>query len=394
VHRTEHPRSLVIALIGLALASTAACASTPTVSTVAGGTCDPRYAAYAEHPLAFPANALGTGIANLNSGWAPDSKRFAYADPSDGRIKVYDAQAAVTVTTMTEPLNARAPQWSADGRRVFFSARPPTTLTGPTQQLSQHTPPAMYVINADSTHLQRISIDSAMPVGPSVAYWDSTTPAKFSPDGRHVAFSTVQGLTSADLTGMISATWVMLIGDLTTTNGVTRLSDVRPVSPPSRYWHEVKGFTRDSRYLLYGASTPDTRDPRAGNPDVYTLDLTTNTATRYSNNPAWEETIDIDPAGPYAVFNTDRDNPTSTTGAALGLTAGSHHDLYLTGMHGDTGWVRRLTTDANPDQGGWDSAQPHWSPDGRHILFQQTLKRPGHQLTELRLMLLTFACHA
>jgi hypothetical protein len=376
----------------LSLAALAGCgtgrAATPAAAhpapARAGAGCDLRDAPYSVRRLSFTAS-------DENNGWAPDSRHIAYADPADGRIKVFDTQSGTTVATLTPPMGAEGPEWSADGRHIYFSTRP-APPAGQRANLSYHTPPRMYVMNADGTGLRQIIVDSPMPSGPGVLYWDSTTPAKFSPDGKYVAFSTLQGITGDTLSGLANATWVMLVGDLVTIGGLPHLVNVHPVNAPSHYWHEAKGFTRAGDDLMFGASTPDAQDGPAGNPDVYTLSLRTGKITRYTRDPAWEETMDVNPARDVIVFNSDRANPSPPTQFALGATA-AHHDLYLAGLQGDTGWTRRLTTDGDPGQGGWASVRPRWSPSGLEILFQQT-QRARNTITQLRDMLLTFTCPA
>jgi Tol biopolymer transport system component len=375
----------------LSLAALTGCGTSPAAKPAASqpvmarADCDLRTAPYSMRELSFTA-------ANLNNGWAPDSRRIAYADPADGRIKIFDTRADTTVATLTPPMGAEAPEWSADGRHIYFSTRPAASTGGLNANLSHHAPPDMYVMNANGTGLQKIIVDSPMPSGPSILYWDSTTPAKFSPDGRHVAFSTLQGVTSDTLAGLTTASWVMLAGDLIDTGGTPRLVNVHPVSTPSHYWHEAKSFTRDGDDLIFGASTPDAQDGPSGNPDVYTLSLKTGKITRYTSNPAWEETMDVNAVSDNIVFNSDRANPVPPTQFALGATA-AHHDLYLAGPQGDAGWTRRLTTNGNPGQGGWSSQRPHWSPDGREVLFTQT-QRANNSVTQLRDMLITFNCPA
>ena len=95
--------------------------------------------------------------------------------------------------------------------------------------------------------------------------------------------------------------------------------------------------------------------------------------------------MDVNPVSDFIVFNSDRANPLPPNSFT-----GGHHDLYLAGLQGDAGWTRRLTTDGDPDNGGWASQKPRWSPNGLNILFQQQKKDQAIART----MLLTFNCPA
>jgi Tol biopolymer transport system component len=254
-------------------------------------------------------------------------------------------------------------------------------------------------MHADGSGLQQISLSSEFPSGSTVIYWDSTTPAKFSPDGKHVAFSTIQNVVTRN-GRPVGGNWIMLLGDLVPVSGQLRLEHMRQLNHPDPYWYEAKDFTRDGTQLIFASARGDGHGNPNLNPDVYTMNLTTGAIARYTHNPAWEETMDITPNGQFVVFNSDRANlslgpsqiePISNPQKEFlkVLTAKTaHHDLYLSGPQGDAGWVRRLTFDGDPNNGGWASTQPRWSPDGRSIRFQQT----GNGTGVNRTMLLTFSC--
>jgi polyhydroxybutyrate depolymerase len=313
----------------------------------------------------------------LNNGWSPDSKRIGYADRTiNSPVMTLDVQRGTT-RTITAPMHAVAPTWASDGR-IYFSSRPDGGGEGRAQNLSHHTPPDMYVVDAGGSHLQRIALTAPHPEGDGVVYWDSSAPAKFSPDGTKVGLSTTRG-----------GNWVMLVGAIARHGDRLSVDQLEPVNAPDGHWYEVKGFSRDGTTLLFG-SDRDTEPGQPSNSDVYTMNLADRGITRYTNDPAWEETMDLIPRGDVAVISSDRAHPLTTSPTGTNATnndqAGgglARHDLYLSGPHGDRGPLRRITFDG---EDGWDSIRPRWSPDGRRISVSQ--RRAGDE----RVQVLTLSC--
>jgi polyhydroxybutyrate depolymerase len=342
----------------------------PKATSVHARPCATSSVAVSERTVALPEQTL-------NSGWSPDSKRIAYADRFiNSPVMILDLQRRTT-RAITAPMHAVAPTRASNGR-IYFSSRPDGGGEGRAQNLSHHTPPDMYVIDAGGSHLQRIELAAPHPEGDSAVYWDSSAPAKFSPDGAKVGLSTLQG-----------GNWVMYVGAIVRHGDRLRVDHLEPVNAPDGHWYEVKAFSRDGSTLLFG-SDRDTQPGRPSNSDVYTMNLADRRITRYTTDPAWEETMDLIPHGDVAVISSDRAHPLTTSPTGTNATdndqAGgglARHDLYLSGPSGDRGPLRRLTFDG---EDGWDNIRPRWSPDGRHISVSQ--RHAGDERVEV----LTLSC--
>jgi polyhydroxybutyrate depolymerase len=332
--------------------------------------CETSTVAVTERTVALPEQTL-------NNGWSPDSKRIAFADRSvNSPVMILDLPRGST-RAITAPMHAVAPTWASNGR-IYFSSRPDGGGEGRAQNLSHHTPPDMYVVDAGGSHLQRIELTAPHPEGNGVVYWDSSAPAKFSPDGTKIGLSTLQG-----------GNWVMFVGAIARHGHRLRVDHLEPVNAPDGRWYEVKAFSRDGATLLFG-SDRDTEPGRPPNSDVYTMSLADRRVTRYTTDPAWEETMDLSPHGNVAVISSDRAHPLTTSPTGTNATdndqAGgglARHDLYLSGPRGDRGPFRRLTFDGDD---GWDNIRPRWSPDGRHISVSQ--RHAGDERVEV----LTLSC--
>jgi Tol biopolymer transport system component len=292
-------------------------------------------------------------------------------------------------------MHASSPEWTNNGR-IFFSSRPDGAGQGPASNASHHTPPDFYVMNASGSGLQHIPISNEFPSGPQTIYWDSSTPVKVSPDGKHVAFSTIQDVLIQNRK-LVRGYWIMLLGDIVLVDGHLQVRNMRKLNAPSPFWYEAKGFTHDGTQLLFASTRGNGQGNSTVNPDVYTMNLASGAITRYTHNPAWEETMDIPPSKQFVVFNSDRANLSlgpsqiapshnNTSSFLQVLTAKTaHHDLYLSSPQGDAGWTCHLTFYGNPDQGGWAATQPRWSPNGQSIRFQETKMKSSATL------LLTFS---
>jgi Tol biopolymer transport system component len=321
----------------------------------------------------------------LNSGWSPDSTQIAWADRETGTISIYDV-AAGTSRAITGPIHAVAPRWANTGQ-IYYAVRPDGGGEGVAENASHHDPPELWVMDADGSNPRQIHLTGSYPSGPTTVWWDSSAPAKFSPDGKHVAFSTVQ-----------DGHWIMLLGAITTTpDGQLEVAELTPLNSPDGFWWEAKAFTPDGQTLIFASSRGDGSGGPTFNPDTYTMRLADRSITRYTHDPSWDETMDISTTG-AVVISSDRaqmlpfeTGATAATGsglAELGQLNGQtpHHDLYLTGPQGDAEPMRRLTNDG----ADFDSIRPRFSPDGRHITVSQRQGK-GDAATE-RVVLLTFDC--
>ncbi len=231
--------------------------------------------------------------------------------------------------------------------------------------------------------MRRLILTGRYPTGPNTIWWDSSAPAKFSRDGRHVAFSTIQ-----------HGHW-MLLGEITATRGgQLEVKQLEPLNQPD--W-EAKGFTPDGKSLIFASSRGDGHGNATFNADTYTMNLADRSIHRFTHALSWDETMDISSTG-AVVISSDRaqmlpfeTQPTTPGSSGLAEFGGlsrlpAHHDLYLTDARGDAVPMRRLT-----DSGGyWDSIRPHFSPNGRYITVSQR-HGIGNNATE-RVVLITFEC--
>jgi TolB protein len=85
---------------------------------------------------------------------------------------------------------------------------------------------------------------------------------------------------------------------------------------------------------------------RAGNSDIYVMDLRNRTTTRLTSGPSIETSPSFSPDGTRIVFNSDR---------------GGSPQLYV--MNADGSGVRRIS------YGSGRYTTPVWSPTGDHIAF-------------------------
>ena len=93
---------------------------------------------------------------------------------------------------------------------------------------------------------------------------------------------------------------------------------------------------------------------RTGNPEIYSINLTTNETTQLTDDPAFDDSPAVSPDGKQVVFLTARHDPDPKF-------PNLKYEIYI--MDIDGGNQQRLTnTESSEDH-------PDWSPDGSKIIF-------------------------
>lgn len=102
---------------------------------------------------------------------------------------------------------------------------------------------------------------------------------------------------------------------------------------------------------------------RAGNPDIYLMNLETGMTLRLTDHPAYDDSPAISPDGNRIVFLSARNDPNPSPPDLL-------YDIYVINADG-TGLQQLSNTSAAEDH-------PAWSPDGQSILFDADYDGDGY----------------
>jgi len=233
--------------------------------------------------------------------------RIAYVSDASGRneIRLVDTDGSNDqAITSNRTLNL-SPSWSPDGRYLLY-------------QGYRARNPDLYIIDNAKGKETKLYGASGL-----------NLPGKFSPDGRSIAFAREGADGNIDLY-LISVTGQEL-------KRLTSASSIE-VSP---------AWSPDGKLMAFVSD-------RAGNPQVYLLDLSRgpesagNPAVRltyegdYNSSPAWS------PDGQYLAFAG---------------RVGGQFDLFLIFMSGENRSPRRLTASAANEE------NPAWSPDSRFLVY-------------------------
>ena len=103
-------------------------------------------------------------------------------------------------------------------------------------------------------------------------------------------------------------------------------------------------YSPDGKYITFVSN-------RAGNPQIYVMELATGQTRALTKKFNWSDTPQWSPTGEWIVFS--------------GRESAYHPmDLFLVDLTGTQ--IKRLTSDAGSNE------DPTWSPDGRFIAFTTT----------------------
>ncbi len=102
---------------------------------------------------------------------------------------------------------------------------------------------------------------------------------------------------------------------------------------------------------------------RAGNPDIYLMNLATGETLRLTDHPAFDDSPEISPEGSRVVFLSARNDPNPSPPNLL-------YDIYV--INSDGTELQQLTSTTAAED------HPDWSPDGKSILFDADYDGDGY----------------
>jgi Tol biopolymer transport system component/DNA-binding winged helix-turn-helix (wHTH) protein len=354
---------------------------------------------------------------DLYPAYAPDGKKIAFNSNRNGLPAIYvmNADGSDVRKISGEALNCGRPKWSADGKKIFFSA-----------QVEADGPSATYAVSAEGGHLAKFSnlrgehspddkkmalvrslvADSKASAEIFVANADGSGEVRltknnrldadpaWSPDGRHLTFTCfpdgfVEGEPSNAEICVMNAdggNTIRLTHNPTLDNMPVWSPDGTRIafysardckSGQAIYVMNADGsnqmhLTECQNFEGEGVWSPDSKkfvyaSYRNGNPELYAINADPSQQTNLTRHPAEDSEPTWSPDGKQIAFISNRDGKAS---------------LFV--MDADGANPRRLTDDA--------LARLSWSPDGRWIVFATTragnadlcvINADGSQLTQL-----------
>ena len=296
-------------------------------------------------------------------------------------------------------------QWSERG--IFFTRG---QITGgrptPNEDPNRIVFGQVWFANPDGSGAREVEV--ALPQGTEVVEYGVP---RISPDGNRVGYTFLADVVNQ--AGQPINGWRVAVADVVyEPDGAIRLDTPRFLTNDS-YYNETKDWSGDSNQFIFASTRGEGEDRRALNADAFVIDAA-GAIRRITHAPSWEEAHDVLRGdfgpGDADVFISDRDTPNLTSSpyystpdlirsdadsvlvatAVLSLAVWTSHELFVSGPRGDLGPIRRLTHDYRAGD-GWVARLPLWSPDGRHIRFDQWR---AHAATAAgtRSRLLTFDC--
>jgi len=319
---------------------------------------------------------VGWGTPFAGFDWSPDGLRILWTLGGNGEGITVKTLASGDTLTLAAPGGAFAPAWSPDGRSVALAVGNPTFTFG-TAYFANVGATAIWIVPLNGARAIRITPDSALNVSPQWSrdgrklFWISDR------DGSRDVYQ--QNLTAAG--AAVGLPKRLTTGTdahgLSVSRGSDRLAYSRlsgwdgiwSIPVPARGPVSIRGATRitsgnetiedvdvsaDGRWLVFDSD-------RGGNPDLYVLPAGGGEARQITSDPAGDFSGDWSPDGRRIAFHSLR------TG---------NRDIFT--VEADGTGLRQWTS--APEE----ELDPDWAPDGRSILFEVFGgPRPGFGIVQL-----------
>jgi Tol biopolymer transport system component/DNA-binding winged helix-turn-helix (wHTH) protein len=304
------------------------------------------------------------GGQNLQPAWSPDGRSIAYHSSRRGGVWVVPARGGVPRQVVPRGSH---PAWSPDGARLAFQSDEATDVTP--SAFGAQSGSTIWVVDADGGNLRELT-RSGSPIGGHAA------PA-WSADGRYLAFSVFEG-------GDSNGVWLYTLATgathfLETGKGLFELA----FAPDNSALYVAGGASLVVR-LPFDADRGRVSGPRefipvAGPPGVRGLSISPDGrrlafAGLATSSQIWSVEVDGNGAarGAPRPLTTDTSlrkslpvvSPDGERVAYVATTRGEQPNIWIVDRDGTS--HAPLTVDDSPD------FKPHWSPDGRQVLFMGT----------------------
>ncbi len=294
--------------------------------------------------------------------WSPDGSRIAWTLGYNGEgVGVVTLSTGDTVR-LPAPSAAFSPAWSPDGRSIAVAAGNLSYIFG-TAYFGNSGSSAIWIVHVDGTSPTRITTDSAQDLAPQWSpdgrelFWISDRDGnrdvyrqRINPDGtaagtpqRLTTGTDAQGISLSRRGGRMAysrlSTWSSIWSIPVPTHGPVSIRGATRITAGNETIEDVD-VSADGRWLVFDSD-------RGGNPDLYVMPAAGGEARQITTDPAGDFSADWTPDGRRIVFHSLRNG---------------NRDIYTVEADG-TGlkqWTRAPAEELDPD----------WAPDGETILFE------------------------
>jgi Tol biopolymer transport system component len=272
---------VVSALIGVAAALAGCGSSDSTDGIVLTSNRSGATQGYIVKPDGSGLRRITSGEGNAGAVYSPDRSRIAFSSVRDGNDEVYvmDADGGNVTRLTRDPAPDYGPSWSPDGRKILFTSirdgDGKVFTFGPDGvKRREATSGDIYVMNADGSDQTNLTRNPA-----------ADSRARFSPDGRKIAFTTARNDFYDDV-------YVM------NADGTGR----KNLTPDAKNYNRAPSFSPDGKKIAYASE----RGPDFTN-DVYIMNADGSGKRNLTKIPNEDVAPVFSPDGTRIAFSSRRD---------------------------------------------------------------------------------------
>lgn len=315
--------------------------------------------------------------------FSPDGRKILFASTStnlvsgdtnlaqDLFVKDLETGTITRVSTSSDGVQANGRsnfgQFSPNGNQVLFTSEASNLVAGDTNDPTKN----LDVIRSEDVFVKDLTTNTTIRVSTAADGTEANATsgfngARFSPDGRNVAFESLATNLVPNETNRETDIFVKTISG-PNAGAISRVSTASNGAPSNGGNFDPQFSLTGSKILFTSLSTNLVSNDTNAKDDVFAKDLSTGTVTRVSVGSRGEQANGVSYAGAFSPDGSKALFVSRATNLTGDADNGAYSNVFLKDLI--TGDLSLISSNSGKSQAGVENTKPLFSPDGSKVAF-------------------------